>query len=454
MGPGSSYDAPMAGQETLAEQRTRPTGPVRSLPGPGRSPSLFRDPHKLIAYSRAGVCVLLVIVIGTYRPVRGFETPDLVPVLAAAVVVVLLGVSAIQLWGPAWGRNPIFLLVADCIAVLALVGIYSFDPRKVLFLLLSSGVITEAAILVGLGGALFVWTALSVAYIGREAFADAYLDVTTDAGSILFALSIGLGAALVTGSFARAARATHAFEHERRRTERLQEADEMKNTFLQAVSHDLRNPLTAILGFATTLEKRGDTIAPDLTQQMYRMMGRSARKLDRMLNDLLDLDRLNRGIIRPLRQKADIAELVLRICDDIDLPDRTITVEAQPREIAVDSAKIERIVENLLFNAAKYTPPDTPILVRVDGEQDGVVIAVEDRGPGIPDEHKSSLFEPFKRLPGAEKGPSGSGIGLSLVSRFAHLHGGRAWIADREGGGASFCVFLPDVPPGEPPPEA
>ena len=223
----------------------------------------------------------------------------------------------------------------------------------------------------------------------------------------------------------------------------------MKNTFLQAVSHDLRNPLTAILGFATTLENRGNTIEPDLTQQMYRMMGRSARKLDRMLNDLLDLDRLNRGIVRPLMQKTDVAELVLRICDDVDLPDRTITVEAEPREVSLDPAKVERIVENLILNAAKYTPPDTPILVRVEHEKDGIVIAVEDRGPGIPDEHKSSLFEPFKRLPGSEKGPAGSGIGLSLVSRFAQLHGGRAWIADREGGGASFRVFLPDVPPGE-----
>jgi signal transduction histidine kinase len=440
--------APMAEQDTLAKERTRPARAVRHLQGLEGAPSIFGDPHRLLAYSRAGICILLAIFIFTYRPVRGFGTPDLVSPLAAGVVVLLLGLSAAQLWGPAWARNPKFLLVADSVAVLALLGIYSFDPRKILFLL-STGVITEAAILIGLGGALFVWTALSIAYVIREGLADAYLDVTTDAGSILFALSIGLGAALVTGSLVRAARATHAFQHERQRSERLQEADEMKNTFLQAVSHDLRNPLTAILGFATTLENRGDTIDPDLTQQMYRMMGRSARKLDRMLNDLLDLDRLNRGIVRPLMQKTDVADLVGRICDDVDLPDRTITVEAEPRQVSLDPAKVERIVENLLFNAAKYTPPDTPILVRVEHEKDGVVIAVEDRGPGIPDQHKSSLFEPFKRLPGAEKGPSGSGIGLSLVSRFAHLHGGRAWIADREGGGASFRVFLPDVPPGE-----
>jgi signal transduction histidine kinase len=438
----------MAKQDTVAKERTRPARQVRPLQGLEGSASIFGDPHRVLAYSRVGICILLAIFIITYRPVRGFETPDLVSPLAAAVVLLLLGISAAQLWGPGWARNPVFLLVADSVAVLSLLGIYSFDPRKVLFLL-STGVITEAAILIGLGGALFVWTALSIAYVIREGLADAYLDVTTDAGSILFVLSIGAGAALVTGSLARAARATHAFQHERRRSERLQEADEMKNTFLQAVSHDLRNPLTAILGFATTLENRGNTIEPDLTQQMYRMMGRSARKLDRMLNDLLDLDRLNRGIVRPLMQKTDVAELVLRICDDVDLPDRTITVEAEPRDVSLDPAKVERIVENLLFNAAKYTPPDTPILVRVEHEDDGIVIAVEDRGPGIPDEHKSSLFEPFKRLPGSEKGPSGSGIGLSLVSRFAQLHGGRAWIADREGGGASFRVFLPNVPPAE-----
>jgi signal transduction histidine kinase len=99
-------------------------------------------------------------------------------------------------------------------------------------------------------------------------------------------------------------------------------------------------------------------------------------------------------------------------------------------------------VENLVRNAAKHTPPDTPIWVHVhdDAANGGVVVGVDDNGPGVPDDLKRSIFEPFHRgVTTAE----GSGIGLSLVTRFTELHGGRTWVEDRVGGGAAFRVWLP-----------
>jgi signal transduction histidine kinase len=111
--------------------------------------------------------------------------------------------------------------------------------------------------------------------------------------------------------------------------------------------------------------------------------------------------------------------------------------------VNADAAKVERMVENLLANAARHTPPDATIWVRVEEATGGVVMIVEDDGPGVPDDQKEMIFEAFRR---GRTTAEGSGIGLSLVARFAELHGGRAWVEDRPSGGASFRVFLPDVP--------
>jgi signal transduction histidine kinase len=120
-------------------------------------------------------------------------------------------------------------------------------------------------------------------------------------------------------------------------------------------------------------------------------------------------------------------------------------VTAEPVVAWVDPAKVERVVENLLANADRHTTPDTPVWVTVARQDGGVLLAVEDAGGGVPKELRSALFEPFRQGPGAPAHAPGVGIGLSLVARFAELHGGRAWVQDRPGGGASFRVLLPDA---------
>jgi signal transduction histidine kinase len=109
---------------------------------------------------------------------------------------------------------------------------------------------------------------------------------------------------------------------------------------------------------------------------------------------------------------------------------------------------ISRIVENLLMNAARHTPPECQVWVKVLPEGDNVLIEVEDDGQGIPEEHRESIFEPFEHGPMTSVHNPGVGIGLSLVARFAELHGGRVWVQDRDGGGASFRVLIPRGDPG------
>jgi PAS domain S-box-containing protein len=235
-------------------------------------------------------------------------------------------------------------------------------------------------------------------------------------------------------------------ESERREhaaADRLRTLDEMKNTFLAAVSHELRSPLTSILGLSLTLERTTDLPEADRNDLVVRLSA-NAQKLDRLLKDLLDLDRLNRGIVEPQRRTCDVGALARRTLAALEtLSERSVMVSTDEVELEIDPAKVERIIENLLTNAVRHTPSDGTIWLRVEARPDGGLIVVEDDGPGVAEELRSTIFEPFRQGPAAPTHAPGTGIGLSLVVRFAELHGGRAWVEGRPGGGASFRVFLP-----------
>jgi len=238
-----------------------------------------------------------------------------------------------------------------------------------------------------------------------------------------------------------------ALQRERQAARQLRALDEMKNTFLDAVSHELRTPLATVIGIALTLQRAGSSLSEEDTADLVDRLVANAGKLDRLLADLLDLDRLSKGILAPRRSRTDLAALVDRVAHEWrQRSGRQLEVVAEPVVAWVDSAKVERVVENLLANAGRHTTPDTPVWVKVARRDDGVLLAVEDAGSGVPRELRATLFEPFRRGPGAAAHAPGVGIGLSVVARFAELHGGRAWVQDRPGGGASFQVLLPDSP--------
>ncbi len=240
----------------------------------------------------------------------------------------------------------------------------------------------------------------------------------------------------------------HDLAVERESADHLRALDDMKNTFLQAVSHDLRTPLAAILGLAVTLE-RGEVVGLDAAESrdLAGRIAQNARKLERIVNDLLDLDRLSRGLVAPVLRSIDVGALVKSLAEDSDLlRGRTVLIGAASVVVPADAAKVERIVENLLGNTGKHTPPDATVWVRVEPAEGGVLICIEDDGPGVPADLREQIFEPFLQGTSHSSHSPGVGVGLTLVARFAQLHGGRAWVQDREGGGASFRVFLPSEP--------
>jgi PAS domain S-box-containing protein len=238
-----------------------------------------------------------------------------------------------------------------------------------------------------------------------------------------------------------------ALDREREASQHLRKLDAMKNSFLQAVSHDLRTPLTSILAGALTLENDQLKLSKDERKDLAHRLAVNARKLNKMLADLLDLDRLSRGILTPNRKPTDLAELVQRVVGECDLQDHLVQIEAEDLTAEVDPAQVERIVENLVTNAVRYTPPGTPVWVKVASHERGALITVEDGGPGVSAELRKAIFEPFRQGEQVVQHSPGVGIGLSLVARFAALHNGRAWVDDRPGGGASFMVYLPRETP-------
>ncbi|HYT29612.1 MAG TPA: ATP-binding protein [Actinomycetota bacterium] len=249
--------------------------------------------------------------------------------------------------------------------------------------------------------------------------------------------------ALATEREQTAERLRSALDTARDAANHLRALDSMKNAFLNAVSHELRTPLASVLGSALTLERLGVDLSAGDQRELMHAVATNARKLDRLLADLLDVNRLTRGVIAANRREVELAELAQGIVDEMEADGHVICFEPAPGRVEVDIAKVERILENLLSNAVRHTPPGTTVWLRLGQEGGEAQIVVEDDGPGVRPELREAIFEPFTQADSASGGGQGMGVGLSLVAKFAELHGGRAWVEERVGGGASFRVLLP-----------
>ena len=224
---------------------------------------------------------------------------------------------------------------------------------------------------------------------------------------------------------------------------RLEELDEMKTAFLTAVSHDLRTPLAVVLGGVLTLAERHRELTAEQRSLLLERMAVQGRRLDQMLLDLLDIDRLQRGVIEPKREELDITGEVAKTVEAVASSTHPVRVSTTPVTGFVDRGHLARIVENLVRNAVKYTPAGTPVWVDVRKDATGAQVVVSDAGPGVPEEQRRAIFGAFVRGDDAHPSP-GTGVGLDLVRRLAELHGGRAWVDERPGGGARFWVTLPN----------
>ncbi len=228
------------------------------------------------------------------------------------------------------------------------------------------------------------------------------------------------------------------------------ESERLRNSLLSAISHDLRTPLSALVGLADTLAL---TKQPQTSQQaeIAAAMRDSALRMNALVNNVLDMARLEAGAVQLNRQWQPLEEVVgsaLAACSPA-LAGREVDVQlAEDLPLLhLDAVLFERVLVNLLENAAKYTPSGTSITLRAAVASDGVAVVVEDRGPGLPRGKEESIFQKFERGR-KESATPGVGLGLAICRAIVQAHGGHIGAENASQGGARFTITLPR---GEPP---
>lgn len=236
--------------------------------------------------------------------------------------------------------------------------------------------------------------------------------------------------------------------HEQAVARRLHELDTVKTTYLRALSHDLRKPLANVAGALQSLAEHRDALSTGQAEQLLDLARRNTDNLDQLLTDLLDIERIEHDALEPAPAPVDLAELVAGVLAQSDFGEHPLSSALESVVVPGDRIMLERIVDNVVGNAVRHTPPDTPIEVSVRRVEDGAQLCVEDAGPGVPQTVATAFnrsFEPASDLDSATLIRQ-AGIGLSLVAQLTRLHHGRARIEPRPEGGTRVRVELSAQP--------
>jgi PAS domain S-box-containing protein len=228
-------------------------------------------------------------------------------------------------------------------------------------------------------------------------------------------------------------------------------AGEFREAFIDVISHELRTPITTILGLTEILARPGRSDTSLDRDGLLDDVRAESERLHRLVEDLLVLSRVERGRLAVETEPIELRRLFQRVVEHeaVELP--SISIRATTPDwlpiVAGDPTYVEQILRNLLGNAAKYTPPGTVVAVSAEPDGDAVVVRVADEGPGIQPESRDHLFDLFYRDPTSARAVAGSGIGLFVCASLVEAMGGRIWVEDAPGGGALFAFTLRTLDP-------
>jgi two-component system, OmpR family, sensor histidine kinase KdpD len=231
----------------------------------------------------------------------------------------------------------------------------------------------------------------------------------------------------------------------------LTETERLRSALLSSVSHDLRTPLVSIIGSATGLASCDGALSKSDRTQLVQTILEESERLNRFVQNLLDMTRLGYGALQPNREWVDLREIVGRALKQMVRPLALLTVEVQIAKdvpiLQVDPILIEQALVNILDNAAKYSPADGRVEIRAGLEAGRVKVTVSDEGPGIPPEARDTAFDVFYRVRASDKQPAGTGLGLSICHGLIEAHGGRIEALPGPGGrGTTIAFWLPVDP--------
>ena len=227
----------------------------------------------------------------------------------------------------------------------------------------------------------------------------------------------------------------------------LSESERLKSALLSSVSHDLRTPLAVIKGAASNLLDRSVAWDAATTRSLLETIDAEADRLNRLVRNLLEMSRLEAGALSRNREPVAVSDILGATLARLRplLLAHPVTLHVPPGlpDVTADPVQLELVITNLLENAAKYAPRETPIEAGARVRGDMLDISIADRGPGIPPGDEERIFEKFYRAGSPDHRPGGSGLGLAIAKGIVEAHGGRIHARNRPGGGAEITVSLP-----------
>jgi two-component system, sensor histidine kinase and response regulator len=224
------------------------------------------------------------------------------------------------------------------------------------------------------------------------------------------------------------------------------EREARRNEFISMVVHELKTPITSLKGYSQLLGKRYERMGDGQGMNLAARMDQQVNRLTSLIDDLLDINRMEGGKLRLRESDFAFDELVDEIMADIQLTteQHTLLKEGQTHAtIRGDRERIGQVLTNLLTNAIKYAPESETIVVKLARDEQSVTASVQDFGPGIPKEQQAHVFEPFYRVEGTESSVTGLGLGLAIAAGLVERHQGKIWVESEEGVGTTFSFSLP-----------
>ncbi len=394
-------------------------------------------------------CGLFGVAIGTHG---GSLTNDGLLVVVVALVWAVWSVGLLVAlrggWYRLWLRHAVPIVDATAIAIMVAVQSLSLAPapRRGVF----GFVVALCAFLAGTGGPRLSRSSAQLSGVLAVAIvlAAAHAVELNLAVALLIAALIGI-TGLVVGRSPTLIRqvVTHGIGqmHITRRYEEAQEAIAAREDVLKIVSHDLRNPLSTI-AMASSL-MLDEELTPDIRARQLRAIKRAGERMNRLVQDLLDVAKLEAGRLALKTQQVDVAAIAAEAQDTLgpiaDAKSIRLTTDVAPglTAVQVDPGRVQQILSNLVGNAVKFTPAGGRISISATSGDGAVQIAVSDTGPGIPADRLDQVFGRFWQADRADR--RGLGLGLAIAKAIVDAHGGRIWVESEEGNGTTFYFTLP-----------
>jgi signal transduction histidine kinase len=237
-----------------------------------------------------------------------------------------------------------------------------------------------------------------------------------------------------------------AYEAERATVEELRKLSALRADFVSLVSHELRSPMAAVIGSATTLHARWRELSPEQRESFLALIEHETKRLADLVGDVLDTSRIESGSFSYSFSDVDVGELIresaaLAESGQDEVPVRSHVNEPLPL-VRADRERLRQVLTNLVDNAVKYSPAGAEVDVHAFAEDGRIRVEVRDHGPGVPPEHQSLIFEKFGRVAGEHAKP-GTGLGLFIARSIAQAHGGSLEVRSAPSAGATFALVLP-----------